>query len=94
MYRSRNRRREHRSRLVLETLRDIVATVIVVVTVALLGAGFFAGCHALFTKLDCQTATRNLQFYNRCIASANCTLTAAEMQRVEAYTRMQLARCE
>ena len=53
----------------------------------------FPAIWKLFEYIDCQTATRNLEFYDRCIADDNCTLRPHELQRVEAYTRLQLARC-
>jgi hypothetical protein len=65
-----------------------IAILLVVTPIALYGM-----FHA-FRIIDCNTATRNLDFMQRCIDSENCTLTAAEMHRVEAYTRMQLARCD
>lgn len=54
---------------------------------------FFFGMYKMFEVIDCNTAQKNLTFLNACIANENCTLTARELQRVEGWTRLKLARC-
>lgn len=54
---------------------------------------FFYGMFEWFRIVDCNTATDNLQFLNDCIESEHCNLRPRELQQIETYTRLQLARC-
>ena len=80
--RARNRRQQQRRRNTILTVALIIAIPV-----------FFYGSFELFRVIDCKTATKNLEFMNRCIENENCTLRPHELQKVESYTRMQLARC-
>lgn len=51
------------------------------------------GLFKLFQSIDCHTATRNIEYIDACIANENCTLRPYELQRLEAYTRLQLKSC-
>ncbi len=81
--RARNRRKQQRRRNIVYTIIAIILTPI-----------FFYGSFELFRVIDCNTATKNLEFYNDCIASEDCELRSHELQRIESYTRLQLARCD
>lgn len=61
--------------------------------VLLVGA-FIIGMPVLFSAMDCRTATRMLAYMEQCTASANCTLSARELQRFKAYSKMQILRCD
>ncbi len=54
----------------------------------------FLALPLIFKGIDCNTAERNLRFMDRCIAADNCNLTAAELNRFEGFTRMQLKSCK
>jgi hypothetical protein len=72
--------------------REITKT-IALATLLLSSPLLFFGLYNIFEKIDCATATNNLEFIEDCLTADNCTLKEYELARIEGYTRLKLARC-
>lgn len=71
------------------SLRAALYTILAIILIP----AFFVGLYHWFRYMDCATATDQLEFLNACIASEHCNLRPHELNQIETYTRLQLARC-
>ena len=55
---------------------------------------FFYGVYQFFGWVDCNTARDNLERIAKCEAHPNCSVRSHELERIEAWTRLEIARCK
>ena len=72
--------------------RELRAALYAILAIVMTPA-FFFGMYNWFRYMDCATATDQLAFLDACIASEHCNLRPHELNQIETYTRLQLARC-
>ena len=73
--------------------RDRINAALTVLAIPVIIA-FFFGMYEWFRWVDCNTARDNLERIAKCEAHPNCSVRSHELARIEAWTRLEIARCK